>query len=181
MSVMNMVLEYTRDELIRFLYDEVSADDKARTNVVKIGFLQGDPDPDEARISVSVFPNDPDQEIRGSGIGNNPAPWDDTIYEEEVGGVLTWSRKYTVKARCLFTDGTEADNEAEARTLAATVKQRIEKAILSIDYGSISSANEYVCRSASSSSIRSTFVQSGGPGAYDFYIKVRFDILTTTI
>jgi len=181
MSVMNLVLEHTRDELIRMLYTDIAEDDKARTNVVKIGFLQGDPDPDEARISVTVFPNDPDQEIRGSGIGTNLAPWDDTIYEEEVGGVLTWSRKYTIKARCLFTDGQEAENEALARTLAATAKHRIEKAVLKIDYGEISSDSEYVCRSASSTSLRSAFVQSGGPGAFDFYIKVRFDILTTTI
>ncbi len=180
MSVMNLVLEKTRDELIRMLYTEISGDDLGRTNVIKIGFLQGDPDPDEARVSVTIFPNDPDQEIRGSAIGHAPAAWDDTIFEEEVGSVLTWSRKYTVKARCLFTTGAEADDEAIARGIAATIKQRLEKAILKINYGGISSDTEFVCRSASSSSLRSSFVQSGGPGAYDFYIKVRFDVLTTT-
>jgi len=181
MSILNGVLNHTRDELIKACVTNLDEDDPSRAGIVKIGFLQGDPDPDEARVSISIFPNDPDQEIRGSGIGNSPTSWEDNIVEEEVGGVLTWSRKFTIKARCLFTNGTEADDEVLARSLAATVKARIERTILRIKYDTVQSEDEYVARSPISANLLSSLVQSGGPGAYDFYIKVRFDILTTTL
>ncbi|MGD0002885.1 MAG: hypothetical protein ABSE06_01505 [Anaerolineaceae bacterium] len=152
--------------------------DTAVAGVVKIGPLQGDPDPDTARISVELYDNDPDQTIRRSGTGAAPESWDDTIYEIECGGGVTWKRRFTVKARCLL-EATQEDLEG-ARTVASTVRSRIEHALLSLSLSGVSSENEYVSRGVFSWSMRSEMVQSGGPpSSYDYLIKVRFEVLTS--
>lgn len=169
-----------RDELERVLMTEVPFGDPARPGVVKLGPLQGDPDPDEARISVEVYENDPDQEISGSAIGRVTEPWDDQVEEIEIGGAVTWKRMFTIKARCLF-DRTQ-EGLVEARGIASTVRSRIEKALLATRFNGLEADGEYVCRGAVSERIRGSMVQLGGPpDAYDYQIKVRFEVLTTEI
>ena len=144
---------------------------------MKIGPLQGDPDPDVARISVELYFNDPDQTITGSGLGNNPDPWDDQVEDIECGAAITWKRRFTLKARCLF-EGTGEDLMT-AHQIASDVRSRIEKTLLLIKWD-VASADEYVSRGVLSENIRGQVVQAGGPpDAYDFHIKIRFEVLTT--
>lgn len=149
-------------------------DDVAAAGAVVRGPLQGDPDPDEARISIDIYENDPDS-FEGSGTRGL---WVDEVYEVECGGAVTWSRKFTVKARCLLE--TTKENLNEGRSIASTVKERIETAILRNLYSGVQSGDEYVSRGPLADSISTEMLQAGGPpDAYDFHIKVRFELLTT--
>jgi hypothetical protein len=162
------ILDSVQARLQSSLIDDLPAGDTAAAGVVKIGPLQGDPDPDTARISVELYDNDPDDQ----GV------WDDTIYEIECGGGVTWKRRFTVKARCLL-ETTQEDLEG-SRAVASTVRSRIEHALLSLSLSGVASENEYVSRGVFSWSMRSEMTQSGGPPAsYDYLIKVRFEVLTS--
>lgn len=177
-GIHDLITSHVRDELERMLMTEIPYGDPARPGVVKLGPLQGDPDPDEARISVEIYENDPDQEIAGSAIGRVSEPWDDQVEELEVGGAITWRRMFTVKARCLF-DRTQ-EGLSDARKIASTVRSRIEKGLLTIRFNGLSTEDEYVSRGVFSDKIRGSMVQLGGPpDAYDYQIKVRFEVLTT--
>ena len=148
-----------------------------RAGIVMQGPLQGNPDPDVARISVTVHENDPDQ--LGYNLPTSTRePWDDTVEEVEIGGVITWSRKFTVRARCLLEQSREG--LSDARQITSTVRSRIEKALLGINFVDVHSDNEYVSRGVFGEKIRGEVIQSGGPDAYDFLIKVRFEVWTTT-
>jgi hypothetical protein len=178
MGIHEAILDAVQAALQKALIDDIPADDTAKAGVIKIGPLQGDPDPDTARISVELYDNDPDQTIRGSGTGAAPESWDDTIYEIECGGGVTWKRRFTVKARCLL-EQTQEDLEG-SRAVASTVRSRIERALLALSLSGVSSGSEYVSRGVFSWSLRSEMVQSGGPpNAYDYLIKVRFEVLTS--
>ena len=171
MGIHEAILDAVQARLQSALIDDLPAGDTAAAGVVKIGPLQGDPDPDTARISVELYDNDPDDTgIRGV--------WDDTIYEIECGGGVTWKRRFTVKARCLL----EVSQEGleDSRAVASTVRSRIEHALLSLSLSGVSSENEYVSRGVFSWSMHSEMTQSGGPPAsYDYLIKVRFEVLTS--
>lgn len=148
--------------------------------MVKLGPLQGDPDPDEARISVELYENDPDQEIKGSGISQSGEPWKDQIEEIELGGGITWKRRFTVKVRVLL-EGTREDLE-NARRIASTVRSRVEKSILTMKFAGVESDGETVVMGPFSDDLNSEMLQAGGPpDAYDFFIKVRFEVLTTQL
>lgn len=163
---------YTRDLLAAAL----DSDDAAKAGVVICGPLQGDPlDPDEARISVMVQRNDPDaiSNPKQSALAD---PWEDELVETEVGGAQTWSRKFTVAATIILVDS--AETLAEAQEIASALQGRIEKALRTAGWD-VATQDEYVARGALCSA--SDVVQSGGPpDAYIFYLKVRFDVLTTT-
>lgn len=177
-GIHDLILNFVRDELEEALINDIPVGDPARAGVVKVGPLQGEPDPDEARISVEVYVNDPEQEISGSAIGRVTEVWDDQVDEVEIGGSITWKRRFTVKARCLF-DRT-GEGLSDAQSIASTVRTRIEKRLLTIRFNGLASDDEYVCRGAFSDSLRGSMVQLGGPpDAYDYMLKVRFDVLTT--
>ena len=179
-GIHDLITTYVREQLEEMLVTDVPFGDDARAGIVKLGPLQGDPDPDEARISIEVYENDPDQEISGSAMGRTNDPWEDTVYDIEIGGAITWRRNFTVKARCLF-DRTQ-ESLTDARRIASTVRSRIEKGLLSIRFNGIATDTESVVRGAVSEMIRGSMVQLGGPpDAYDYQIKVRFEILTTEI
>ncbi len=172
------LINYIRERLEQSLRMDIPAGDPARGGVIKLGPLQGDPDPDVARISVEVYYNDPDQMLRGSGMGAAPEAWDDQVEEVEVGGCVTWKRRFTVKARCLLEQSREA--LGDAHTIASTVRGRLEKALLFMDFSGIGTEDEYVARGITSEALRGEMIQAGGPpDSYDFHIKVRFDVLTT--
>ena len=176
-GIHNLIMLKVRDELEAAMITAIPEDDPTRAGVVKIGALQGDPDPDVARISLELHYNDPDQTISGSGLGSNPGTWDDQVEEIECGAAITWSRRFTVKARCLF-EGSGEDLMTAHQT-ASDVRSRIEKVLLLMRWD-VASADEYVSRGVLSENIRGQVVQAGGPpDAYDFHIKIRFEVLTT--
>lgn len=171
------ILVHVKDTLQTGLIDSITDDTQA--GAVKIGPLNGDPmDPDSARISLEVYPNDPDQEIKGSGIATSDQSWKDEVLETEIGGGITWARRFTVKCRCLFENSHEdLDN---ALRIAYTVRSRMEKLLLEMTFSNLNSAGEYVCRGVFGDELTGEITHSGGPpDAYDFFIKVRFEVWTS--
>lgn len=176
------ILTYLETQLTNLLITvpkAADASDTAIPSLVSQGPLQGSPAPDKARISVTIHENDPDR------FFDNPATqmtseWSDEVVILESNEVVTWKRKFTVKARCLLVKTKET--KSEARAIASTLRSRIEDALLDIDFTGVTADNgEYVSRKALSKSIRGEMVQAGGPpNSFDYHIKVRFDVLTTT-
>lgn len=104
--------------------------------------------------------------------------WTDVVDVLEVGGVVTMKRRFVVKGRCLLESTREG--LADARRIASTVRTRIEHALQTISFGDINEDGEYVSRGIFSDAILGEMRQSGGPpDSYDFFIKVRFEVLTT--
>ncbi|MCB2146593.1 MAG: hypothetical protein KQI81_08970 [Deltaproteobacteria bacterium] len=177
-GIQDAILLTLQAKLQIVMIDALEEGDPTRAGVVKIGDLQGDPDPDQARISITLFVNDPDQELGGNQLGVSGSEWDDQIEETEIGGGIVWRRRFTVKARCLMVNSRE--DATTSRSIATQVKQRIEKTILSMNYGGVAVDNEFVCRGAFGDSVRSEMLFSGGPpDSYDYHIKIRFDVLTS--
>jgi hypothetical protein len=159
------------------LIDNISASDPAQAGVVYLGDLQGNPDPDVGRISVTLHENDPDRFISGAVTGMTD-DWSDEVEMVEIGGATTWQRKFTVKARCLL-EGTKEDL-GDTRDIASTVRSRIEQALYDISFSTVSYNGEYVSRGIVSEALKGEMLQSGGPpDSYDYFIKFRFDVLTT--
>ena len=99
-GIHNLILNKLQSELTLNLITNIDAADIARAGIVKIGPLQGDPDPDVARISVELYYNDPEQTIKGSGFSKVANEWDDIVDEIEVGGSITWRRRFTLMNMC---------------------------------------------------------------------------------
>lgn len=177
-AIHDAILDHIEAELQAALIDNIDEADLARAGVVQQGPLQGSPAPDTARISVTVHENDPDR-FYSTKTSAMTSSWDDEVLIVETSNVATWSRKFTVKARCLLSRTKE--DLAAARGIASTLRSRIERAILALEFSSIvADDGEAVSRRAISLSMASEMVQAGGPGSYDYHIKVRFDLLTTT-
>jgi len=175
-GIHDALLEYTRDALIASLQTDIDTSDPARAGVVQIGPLQGDPSPDESRVSATLHENDPDRLIKGAVTGMTD-DWSDEIEEIEIGGAVTHIRRFVLKVRCLLVDTSETLDEA--RSIASTVRERCEQTLLNLQYTGIVSGNEYVSRGILSDEFSGEMLQAGGPDAYDYYIKVRFSVLTT--
>ena len=168
-GIVNEILEYTQVQLENALINNIADDDPAQAGVVKIGPLQGDPDPDQARISVVINHNDPE---------NIDGPWRDFIEIVEIGGVVTWVRRFTINIRCLLE--TTKETLDEARPIAAIVRDRTELTLLKELFTGIATDDEYVSRGPMATSLKSDMIQGGGPpDSYDFHIKVYFDVYTT--
>lgn len=178
MSIQDAVLDHIQDAFQLALIDEIDPADPARAGVVQRGRLQDDIDPDEARISVTLHEGDLDA-IRGVGTATGlSSSWNDEIIEMEIGAgspVPTWARRFSVRARCLLEQTAETLDEAQA--VASTVRKRIEDTLMHTRYTDVTEDGEYVCRPAYT--LQGETIQSGGPDAYDFLIKVRFELWTT--
>lgn len=171
------ILNTLRDQIEEDLITLIPVDDDARAGTVKLGDLQGDPDPDTARISVTLHENDPDTFQPGSFTGMI-GHWSDEVDDVEIGGTITWRRRFTVKARCLLVNTKE--NLADARDIASTVRTRLEASILGTDFSAILVDNEYVALPVISENIVGEMIQGGGPpDSYDYLVKMRFQVLTT--
>ncbi len=177
-GIHDVILDEVREALQAALIDEIPTDDPTRAGVVKRGPLQGDPDPDQARISVTLYENDPDRFYGATGTTALTEMWDDEIAEVECGGSITWRRRFTVKARCLLVNTQE--DETAARTVASTIRSRIEKTLMRITLKNVTEDGEFVSKSIFNDAIKGEMVQAGGPpDAYDYHIKVRFQVETT--
>lgn len=174
----DLILHKVQEELQRTCIDELWPEDKTRAGVVMIGPLQGNPDPDVARISITVHENDPDRAMGGVA---RTRIWQDEIISIEMGngrGVATWSRKFSVKARCLLESTRE--EIVEARDISSTLRSRIEETLRNIDFNGVGTDAEYVSQGVMSFLMKSETLQSGGPpDAFDFHTKVKFEIWTT--
>jgi hypothetical protein len=177
-GIHDAIIEKVVLALERAMITDIDAGNDTRAGVVMAGPLQGDPDPDVARISVTVHENDPDEFTNGMPTGTDRS-WMDEVEEIEIGGAVTWKRRFTTKARCLL-DVTREDLD-NARRIASTVRSRIEYTLLGISFSGIMENGEYVSRPVISEEMTNEMLQAGGPpDSYDFLIKVRFSLLTTT-
>lgn len=160
------------------MIDNIAQGDVARAGIVQAGPLQGDPDPETARISVTVHENDPDA-IYKPGTFAMSGEWGDEVAELECGGTVIWKRRFSVKARCLLS--LTQESATEAREIASTVRSRIEACILGTSFRDILTDNgEFVSKGVISSEIKGETVQAGGPpDAFDFHVKIRFQVETT--
>jgi len=178
MSIHTVLLTAFQAALQAALITNVAVDDVAKAGIVVIGPLQGDPDPDAGRITVTIHENDPDTfyGIPSTMMG----AWDDEVIEIEIGGSATWARRFSVKARCLLVNTQEGRDAAQA--IAATVRMRIEKTLLNFTGFGLHEdvTGEYVSLGVLSDSLRGAMIQAGGPpDSYDYYIKIRFELQTT--
>jgi hypothetical protein len=160
------------------LIDNIDPTDKAIPGLIIQGPLQGQMDPDTARIYVNIFENDPDGVI-GDGLNASTKVYNDTIEEVELGGAITWRRYFTIRARCLLVDS--AESLSEASQIASRLRSRMEKALIRGSYGDLSSEGEYVSRGPLNSEIDGETFQSGGPESYDFHITIHIQLLTTAV
>jgi hypothetical protein len=168
-GIVNEIMTYTRNQLEAALITNVSDGDTSMAGVVKMGPLQGEPDPDVARISVEVHHNDPE---------NIDGQWRDVVAIVEIGGTITWVRRFTVKIRCLLE--TTREGQEDAMAIAAIVRDRAELALLKDLFTGIATDDEYVSRGPMATSLKSDMLQGGGPpDSYDFHIKIYFDVYTT--
>jgi hypothetical protein len=181
MNIHDAIANFIVAALQHSLIDDIAESDIARAGVVIPGPLQGDPDPDVARISVSVYENDPEGFFGRNGTSANSDDWTDQVSETECGGSVIWDRRFTVKARCLFVNTGETRDSA--RSIASTVRSRIERCLMNLSWGEIhdDETGEFVSRGVLAESLHSEMQQAGGPpDAYDYHIKVRFEVQTTT-
>lgn len=173
----SQIADFLEETLQEALIDGVLSDDDARAGVILQGPLQGDPDPDAARISVTIHENDPDVVYKSGTSGMSDA-WEDEVAEIECGGSITMKRRFTVKARCLLVD--TAESLSDARRIAATVRSRIEAALINANFNGLSDeSGEFVSKGVLSEGIKGEMIQAGGPGSYDYHIKFRFQVETT--
>ena len=179
-GIHDAVLTKVQSELTRMLITEIDEADVARVGVVKLGPLDGEPDPDLGRITVTLHENDPDRFVTGAPT-EATTHWMDEVLQVEIGGgaATTWKRRFTLKARCLLESTKEG--LVVARTIASTVRTRIEHALPKISFSGIVVDGETVVRRIVSNETMAEMIQSGGPpDSYDFLIKVRFDMWTVT-
>ena len=126
---------------------------------------------------MSLFTNDPDAILGNvpTGLTND---WEDMVYNTECGGAITHWRRFTIKARCLFSGSRE--DQPTSLDYADTVRDRIETLLMAANFGSVRTTNEYVARPIFADDIKSEMLQAGGPpDQFDYQIKIRFSVLTT--
>jgi hypothetical protein len=176
-GIHDAVLEHVRDALEVALITNIAEEDLARAGVVLIGPIQDEPAPDTARISVTLHENDPDRLIKAvTGMTDD---WSDEIDEIEIGGAVTHLRRFTLKARCLLVN--TAEELDVARSIASTVRERCEITLTTLSFSGVTSGTEYISRGILAEDMTGEMLQAGGPGAYDYHIKIRFSVLTTRI
>jgi hypothetical protein len=75
---------------------------------------------------------------------------------------------------------TSKEGISDTHEIASTLRSRIEHALPGISFDAVRYDNEYVARGIVSETLKGEMVQSGGPpDSYDYFIKFRFDVLTT--
>jgi hypothetical protein len=132
-------------------------------------------DPDEARISVELHENDPDNFDSDTRSDEVEDPEYGGI---EIGGAITRRRCFTLHARCLFERTRE--ELVTVRQIVSAVRDRIENTLLACSFASIRVGTEYVSRGVLSQGLKGRMLQRGGPpDAYDYQILIHFEVLTT--
>jgi len=177
MGIHGAILTKILDGLTAGMITNLLDTDPTRAGVVMIGPLQGEPAPDAARISISIFTNDPDA-ILGNVPTGLSTDWEDKVYNIEVGRAITNWRRFTVKVRCLFSGSRE--DQATSLGYADAVRDRLEALLVAMSFNGVTSGTEYVSRPIIEEDIKSEMLQAGGPpDQYDYLIKIRFSVLTT--
>jgi hypothetical protein len=149
------------------LIAEIAEDDVARASVVKIGPLQGEPELEDAPLSVEIYQNDPEK----------PDEWFDEIIEWEMPRTAVWSRKFVILYRVLLTE--TGESLAQGLAIASTLKSRIEYALNTMAWGDVVASDESI-ETCPLDDMVSKLDQGGGPNEYDYSGKIRFTVITRT-
>lgn len=170
------ILEHVKSNFETDLIDNVT--DNAKVYQVRLGPVQDDPDVSEARLSVTLHENDPDG-VYKPGSTNMSDAWVDQVSEIECSGSVTFVRRFTAKARVLL--DTTGEGLSEARDIASKLRTRMEQSLLNMRFSGVTDAEtgEYVSKRVFNHFIYGEMIQGGGPDAYDYHIKVRFQVETT--
>lgn len=172
------ILTAVKAQLTLDLITNIDPSDNAIPAVILEGPLQTDPDPADARISITLHENDPDGVYKPSNTNMTDA-WVDEVAEIECGASITWYRRFTVKGRVLLANTQESLDET--RQIASKIRDRIENSLLNMSFAGVVDAGtgEYVGKSVLSPGLKGEMIQAGGPEAYDYHLKVRFQVETT--
>jgi len=174
--ISDAIVDKVYAELTTAFISDLEEDDPTRAGLILQGPYQGQEDLERARIIIEIYENDPDKFQRGA-VTSMWGAWEDEVAELEIGGSVIWNRRYTVKARALMTKTKEDINAA--RLIASTLKDRLTRTLITIDFAGTQDDEEFVSRGILSHKIQAEAIQGGGPQAYDYYIKVRFEVQTT--
>ncbi len=166
MTITEATLQHLQTTLEKALITDIDGESPDRAGAVKIGQLQGDPDVDLARISVEIYPNDPQK----------PGEWEDEIIEWEMPRTAIWSRKFCILYRALLADSREDLDESV--NIASVIKDRIEYTLNSMDYTGVSFGTERII-GCPVEHMLSEISQGGGPEEYDWSGKILFEVLTS--
>ena len=172
------ILTAVKAQLTLDLITNIDPSDIAIPTVIQEGPIQEEPDPADARISITLHENDPDGVYKPANTNMTDA-WVDTVAEIECGAAITWYRRFTVKGRVLLVNTGESLDIA--RQIASMLRDRIENSLLNMSFGGIVDAQtgEFVGKSVLSPGLKGEMIQAGGPEAYDYHLKVRFQVETT--
>lgn len=165
MSLITPMLIHVRDHLTEQLITNIDASDDARVDVVKLGHLQGEPDPDDAPISVEVHHGDPEY----------PDDWVDEVVDYEMPSSRIYKRRFCLIIRCLLVDS-GLDLE-DAAGVMSTVLSRCEAGIVSVDWSTLVLTGNHTIVGCVEDVI-SRSIQGGGPDEHDWLGKVWWSILT---
>lgn len=170
------ILEHVQSVFETDLIDNVS--DDAKVTQVLLGPAQDDPDIADARLTVTLHENDPDG-VYKPGNTNMTNEWVDDVAEIECGGSITMYRRFTAIARVLLES--TGETLSETRSIASKVRSRMETSLLTMLFNGVTDpeTGEYVSKRVLNHALRGEMIQAGGPEAYDYHIKVRFQVETT--
>jgi len=170
------ILEHVRSNFETDLIDNVS--DDAKVHQVILGPVQDDPDVADARLSVTLHENDPDG-VYKPGNTNMTNEWVDDVAEIECSGSITMYRRFTAMARVLL--ASTGETLSETRDIASKLRSRMETSLLTMRFTGVTDAEtgEFVSKRVFNYALRGEMIQAGGPEAYDYHIKVRFQVETT--
>lgn len=176
-GIHGQILNRIQSSLQYDMIDRLASTDATRAGVVKQGDLQGEPDPDIARISITLYENDPDSAISGA-VSELKRKWNDEIYDVEIGGTVIWRRRFCVKVRFLFENTKEG--LMDARDIVSTVRSRLENSLMRISFSGVNTEWEFVSRGIVSPQLGEALQSGGPPDSYDFFAKYRIELLTTS-
>lgn len=167
LTATNEILNHIKDHIQLVMIDQ-ETDPVYRLGVVKRGPLNGEPEPDVARLYATLFSNDPDE----------PKEWRDEVIEQEIPCSQIWRRCYTCLWGALL-EPTQESLEA-ASDIASYIKAKLEWSISTTKLSGLTmSDGEQVIRGCTDLGETSWMEQLGGPpDSYQFQGKIRFNILT---
>jgi hypothetical protein len=169
------IMQKVMDELKPVLIDSIDPEDDTRVGYLGLGLMQGYPiEREDARISVTIHENDPDDFEKHDPHGMFFIWKDEMDYPQEF-NTVTWIRRFTVRVRCYF--GRSKEGLVRARQIASVVRTRVEHTLTGVSFASIEVDGETVCLPVFE--MRGETGQFGyAPDEYDFYEKVRFAVKT---
>jgi hypothetical protein len=167
------ILHRIATQLNTDLIDDIADEDTTQAGTVVEGPLLDNPDYEEARISIELYENDP--------FNFDDWTWIDEPVEDEIeiGGGMTWRRRFYLFSRLLLVRTRE--QRADALKIASVIKARIEKSLMGTDFGDILIDGEHVSGRIFNKNIHSKTLQNGGPESWDFEIHIRFEVKTTKV